>query len=143
MICYSLKTRTYHVLCKFLKGCSAIHWVSRLTYVGWGGAKGNREHKRKRKKKEARKTEQKKTGWWNDAAPDHVLNQRGWAWRTTKESLLSQDMGSLFIRDFIFNTKTLLVQTKWCGFKQNESTLQWSRYVKVLCWHFQSKYLKI
>lgn len=95
----------------------------------WGGV-GQREtgniKEKEKKRKQGKQSRKRQDDEMMQHQIDHVLNHRGWAWawRTTKESLLSQDMGSLFIRDFIFNTKTLLVQTKWCGFKKNESTLQ-------------------
>lgn len=55
----------------------------------------------------------------------HVLSHRDQERRrAAKEGCYTQDIGSVFIRTFIFNTKTLPVQTKWYDFKQNQKTLK-------------------
>ena len=86
MICNSLKMKTYHILCKVFKTCSAVHWISRLTCVGLGGAKKNNKQREKEREKEGRKEgrqkpekkkRQKKTGWWNDATPNSCSKSQG------------------------------------------------------------------
>lgn len=116
MIRNSLKMKTYHILCKVFKTCSAVHvW-------GWAGQRKitNREKKRERRKEERKegKSQKKKKGRKRQGDEMtqhqiHVLNHRDQEnRRAATEGLLSQGVGSVCTNAYTYNTKTLLVQTK-------------------------------